>query len=106
VNAVAAQYVYLWEFIVSADHASAFERAYGPAGEWVQLFRRAPGYLRSELHRDLSRPLRFITIDYWESKEAWEAFRTRFAAEFEALDAKCRAWTTAEAEIGRFEPIP
>jgi len=49
---------------------------------------------------------RFITIDHWESKEAWEAFRARFAEEFEALDGKCAAWTTHEAEIGRFEPVP
>ena len=106
VNAVAAQHVYIWEFIVSAEHAGAFERAYGSSGDWVQLFRRATGYLRTELHRDRSQPRRFITIDYWESKEAWEAFRTRFAEEFEALDDECAAWTTHEAEIGRFEPVP
>ena len=102
---MAAQYVYVWEFIVSADHASAFERTYGSSGEWVQLFRRGPGYLRSELYRDRSQPQRFITIDYWESKDAWDVFRTRFAKEFEALDAKCAAWTISEVEIGRFEPI-
>jgi heme-degrading monooxygenase HmoA len=105
VTAVTAQYVYLWEFIVSADHTNAFERTYGPSGEWVQLFSRAEGYLRSELLRDRSQPRRFITIDYWESREAWDAFRTRFAKEFEALDAKCAAWTTMETEIGHFEPV-
>ena len=103
---MAALYVYIWEFVVSAEHASAFERAYGPSGDWVQLFRRAPGYLRTELHRDRLQPQRFITIDYWESKEAWEGFRARFAEEFEALDDGCAAWTTSEIEIGRFEPVP
>jgi heme-degrading monooxygenase HmoA len=101
-----APYVYVWEFIVFADHASAFEHTYGASGEWVQLFRRGSGYLRSELYRDRSRPERFITIDYWESKEDWDAFRTRFAEEFERLDARCAAWTRSEVEIGRFEPIP
>ena len=104
-NAVAGPYVYIWEFIVSAEHAGAFERCYGPSGDWVQLFRRAAGYLRTELHRDRSQPLRFITIDHWESKEAWEAFRATFTEEFEALDDTCGAWTTHEAEIGRFEPV-
>ena len=103
---VARAYVYIWEFIVAPEQRDAFERTYGPSGDWVQLFRRATGYLRTELHRDRSQPQRFITIDYWESKEAWEAFRTRFAHEFEALDGKCAAWTTHEAEIGRFEPVP
>jgi heme-degrading monooxygenase HmoA len=100
-----AGYVYVWEYLVSADHVRAFERTYGPAGDWVELFRRAPGYLKTELHRDRAQPRRFITIDYWESKEAWEAFRGSSAAEFEALDARCEAWTIRETEIGRFEPV-
>ena len=103
---MAALYMYMWEFIVSPDHAGAFEQTYGPSGEWIHLFRRAPGYVRSELHRDRSQPRRFITIDYWESAEAWEAFRSRFGREFEALDRMCTGWTTSEAEIGRFEPVP
>ena len=100
-----AHYVYMWEFMISGDHVNAFERTYGSSGEWVQLFSRAPGYLRSELYRDRAQPRRFITIDYWESREAWDAFRTRSAKEFEALDAKCAAWMTRETEIGHFEPV-
>jgi quinol monooxygenase YgiN len=102
---MAAPYAYVWEFIVSPEHVGAFERTYGASGEWVQLFRRGSGYLRSELYRDRSQSNRFITIDYWDSKEAWDSFRTRFHEEFEALDASCAAWTTSEVEIGRFEPI-
>jgi len=95
-------YVYLWEFIVAREHVRDFERAYGRDGEWVQLFRRAPGYLRTELIRDHANSVRFVTIDYWESKAAYDAFRSQFAKEFTALDAKCAAWTTSEKEIGRF----
>lgn len=101
---VKAGYMYMWEFLVAPAHVDAFERAYGPAGDWVALFRRAPGFVRTELHRDLTNPLRFITIDHWESQAVWQAFRARFASEFEALDAHCDAWTTRETEIGRFEP--
>jgi heme-degrading monooxygenase HmoA len=96
-------YVYVWEFIVAPAHAAAFEQAYGPGGEWVELFRRAPGYLRTELLRDLSRPDRYLTIDAWESRRHWQEFRDRFAAEFEALDARCGGWTVSETELGRFE---
>jgi quinol monooxygenase YgiN len=98
-------YVYLWEFLVAADAVAAFERAYGPSGDWVLLFRRAPGYLHSELYRDLLNPQRFVSADRWESRAAWEEFRTRFAAEFEALDARCEALTLRETELGRFEPV-
>lgn len=98
-------YVYLWEFQVAPDKVAAFEQAYGPAGDWVRLFRRAPGYARSELHRDLLNPQRFVTVDYWESRAAWEDFRSRFAAEFAALDARCETLTLRETELGRFEPV-
>ena len=71
----------------------------------VQLFRRASGYQRSVLYRDLLDPRRFVSVDYWESRAAWEEFRARFAAEFEALDARCEALTLRETELGRFEPV-
>ena len=87
----------------SINWLSAFERTYGPAGDWVQLFRRAPGYLRSELHRDRSNPQRFVTVDYWESESAWQAFRSRFAEEFRKLDERGEELTVYESEIGRFE---
>jgi len=104
-SAVNNMYVYVWEFIVPHEHAAAFERAYGPDGDWVQLFRRAPGYVRTDLLRDFARPGRYLTIDTWESRGHWEEFRARFAAEFEALDAKCEGWTISETEIGRFEAM-
>ena len=98
-------YLYIWEYLVPPAKTHTFERLYGPEGNWVQLFRRAPGYLRTDLHRDRSNPQRFVTIDYWESYDAWQAFRRQFAQEFEALDAKCEEFTNRESEIGKFEPI-
>jgi heme-degrading monooxygenase HmoA len=98
-------YVYLWEFRVAPERVAAFERSYGPDGDWVSLFRRAPGYLRRELLRDLSEPLRFVSVDYWESRSAWEGFPTRFAAEYAALDSICETLTLRETELGRFRPV-
>jgi quinol monooxygenase YgiN len=98
-------YMYIWEFIVVPDHVRAFEQTFGIDGEWVQLFRRAPGYLRTELHRDRTNPQRYITMDYWESQAAWEAFRIRFREAFDALDTKAAQWTRSEREIGRFRPV-
>jgi heme-degrading monooxygenase HmoA len=69
------------------------------------LFRRAPGYICTELLHDASRRDRYVTIDHWESQEHWERFRTDFAGEFEALDAKCTGWTISETGLGRFEAV-
>jgi quinol monooxygenase YgiN len=102
---VAGGYVYVWEFVVRPEHLPAFLAAYAPDGDWVRLFRGAPGYLRSELHRDRQRPGRFLTVDYWQSRRAWEAFRAQASGEWEALDARCAEWTLSEREIGQFEPV-
>lgn len=97
--------MYLWEYLVAPENVNAFVESYAPEGAWVQLFRRAPGYVRTELHQDRTDARRFITMDYWESEAAWQAFRTQFAAEFEALDTRCEVLTLQEREIGRFDPL-
>ena len=102
---MSAEYTYMWEYIVAPEQVGAFEQIYGPSGQWVTLFRRAPGYLRTELHRDRGHSQRFITIDYWETKAAWEDFRSHHAEEFESLDAACEALTTRETEVGRFRLV-
>lgn len=99
----ADQYSYVWEYTVTAGHEAEFETAYGPEGTWVQLFRRAPGYLHTELLRDRRQPNRYLTVDLWESAGAWAAFRESFAAEFDAIDARCEAWTEQEREVGVFD---
>ncbi|HEV2113714.1 MAG TPA: antibiotic biosynthesis monooxygenase family protein [Terriglobales bacterium] len=97
------EFVYIWSFQVKRGSEAAFERAYGPAGDWVQLFRKAPGYLKTELLSDTEQPGRYVTIDHWESERAQHSFRERFAAEFEAIDKSCEALTESETLIGHFE---
>jgi heme-degrading monooxygenase HmoA len=96
-------YVYLWEFRVRKESLSEFEDVYGPEGAWVMLFRRAEGYLGSELLRDSRDEARYVTIDRWTSREALESFYARFGAEYEALDRRCEVFTWAETKIGEFE---
>ncbi|HEV2111821.1 MAG TPA: antibiotic biosynthesis monooxygenase [Gammaproteobacteria bacterium] len=101
-----AGYTYVWELQAAPGKTADFKRAYGPDGTWVQFFRRAPGYIRSELYADCANPQRFITVDYWESEAACKAFRERYTHEFEDLDVSCEAFTVWEREIGKFTPIP
>lgn len=98
-------YMYAWEYEVPVEHEAAFVRAYGPEGDWVRLFRMAEGYRETRLYRDRTQVGRFVTIDLWESEEAWRAFRRDFASQFEAIDARCEALTTRERELGRFDEL-
>jgi quinol monooxygenase YgiN len=102
---VKGNYSYIWEFLAAPDMADEFARVYGPQGNWVQLFRRAKGYIRSELYRDGANPRRFVTIDHWESEAAWEAFRSEFSDEYEELDVQCEKLTVRETQLGRFGPV-
>lgn len=95
-------YTYLWEFLVEAEDAEEFERHYGPQGSWVALFRQAPGYIQTLLLRDSQDPRRFITIDRWESLEAYQRFRAAYAQQYADLDRRCEALTARETGLGSF----
>lgn len=99
-----AGFVTFWEFRAAPGRQAEFERNYGPGGPWVPLFRRAPGYVGSELLQDRTDPLRYLTVDRWESIEAWRAFRQRFGAEYERLDRELEGLTARESQIGEFAP--
>ena len=104
------RFAYVWRYVVEEDQRAAFEQAYGPVGEWVQLFSQAEGYLETELLCEAEDEGTYLTIDTWVSKEARDAFRLEFAAEFEALDRRCEKLTLEEELLGEFylvaEPEP
>ena len=54
----------------------SFEEVYGPEGEWAQFFRSGEGYIGTELLHDVEEPDRYLVIDRWESREAYNAFVT------------------------------
>jgi heme-degrading monooxygenase HmoA len=95
----------VWEYEVAPEQAAAFERTYGPWGDWVRLFNEGPGYLRTELYRDRSRPGRYVTIDWWASEADWRSFRARRAGAYEDLDRRCAELTTREAELGSLDSV-
>lgn len=98
-------FVYVWVYEVSPESSDAFRELYGPNGPWVDLFRRAPGYLGTELLADRNRQGRFVTVDRWESEQAFSDFRSMFAAEFDRLDRQGEELTVRETLLGEFEPV-
>lgn len=99
-------YTYIWAFKVHAQHVAAFREHYGESGAWVRLFRRAPGYLGTQLLQDREDPLRFVTIDAWRSVEDYETFRASYRLEYAALDRVCEGFTSEETLLGKFAPQP
>lgn len=92
----------VWEFRVRPGQDTAFLEHYGPEGTWARLFRRAPGFVETLLLRDLEAPLRFLTVDRWESAAAYREFRQRFDAEYLELDRLCEGLAETEVPLGQF----
>lgn len=95
-------YTYVWEFHVRPDSLDDFERHYGPNGSWVRLFRQAGGYVETLLLKDRAAG-RYLTVDRWASREAHDAFRSKFSREYEALDRVCEGLTLRETPLGTFD---
>lgn|SRR5581483_3415496 len=95
----------IWEFQVKAEMKELFEAAYGPDGDWVQLFSQSVEFAGTELILDVASPSRYVTIDSWISQNAYEQFRNQYAAEYKKIDVSCENFTLSEREIGRFNRI-
>lgn len=100
-----AHYAYVWEFIVPESTRSGFVQHYSPNGSWGQLFRGHTGYIETILLHDLERPERFVTIDRWVSRSAYEAFRSTCSAEYDRLDKECEGLASEERSLGAFSDV-
>lgn len=95
-------HVILWEFRPVPGKEAEFQRAYSSDGEWARFFQRDAAYWGTELIRDATDPRRFIAIDRWTSREAFDAFQKREAIGYEELDARLARWCATESFIGAF----
>jgi len=93
----------LWEYEVKRGSEELFERQYGPEGEWVRLFRRDARCRGTRLLRDVGAERVYVTMDWWESREAYEQFRERWAAEYAEIDKKYQQLTLGEKHFGDYE---
>src|SRR5207249_11625000 len=94
-------------FEAKAGAEEDFVRAYGPDGDWAQLFRRSGGesFLDSQLARDIEIARRFVTIDRWASRAAFDAFKAAAKPEYDAVGARRRQLPRSERRIGHFETL-
>jgi len=98
-------YIIIWEYEVKPASLAEFENIYAPDGAWAKLFKKQAGYIGTELLRDENQPQRYLTIDQWATQEDYEAFRTKWKKEYEALDAQCEGLTERESLLGNWETV-
>ncbi|MGA2421166.1 MAG: antibiotic biosynthesis monooxygenase [Candidatus Acidiferrum sp.] len=96
-------FVVLWEFDVKSECEDGFILAYSPSGAWAQLFATHAKFRKTQLLRDIANPLRFVTMDVWESREDYEHFLQSSAKAYRELDALCEGLTTRERHLSSFD---
>jgi heme-degrading monooxygenase HmoA len=98
-------FVALWEYEVKPGDEERFENAYGPGGEWVRLFRNDSRYKETRQVRDAFRRGVYLTMDFWESRAAYEEFMAGRRMEYEAMDGTYEDMTLRERKVGWFEMV-
>jgi heme-degrading monooxygenase HmoA len=95
-------FVIIWQFDVPADRAARFEKLYGPDGDWVRLFARHKGYRGTQLLLDSAAAGRYLTLDFWDSRAAYDDFRATCAADYARIDSAGEGLTASEHKLGEF----
>jgi heme-degrading monooxygenase HmoA len=84
---------------------AAFRRVYGSDGEWATFFRGGRGYVGTELLQDVEHPGRYLVIDRWESRDAYNEFVERHRAEYMRRVDETVFLYDHELRIGTFESV-
>ena len=95
----------LWEFDVKPGCEERFEKLYGPSGEWAKLFRRHPHYHETRLVRDGFLLGVYLTMDFWQSRGAYEEFMAEHRKEYEEMETAGEALRVKERFVGWFETV-
>ncbi|HTZ55021.1 MAG TPA: antibiotic biosynthesis monooxygenase [Candidatus Acidoferrum sp.] len=93
----------LYRYRVHPAQVRAFEHAYGPAGPWVALFSKHPGYRRTRLFRHKTETGVYICMDVWDSKAAWDGFRAEHSQAYWQLDRDLHLLYVEELLLGYYE---
>lgn len=94
--------IILWEFFVKKECEAQFFKAYAAEGTWGKFFKKGKGFIRTELLKDAENPLRYVTIDYWNTVEEYERFRKEHLSEYQRIDEHNEKLTERENFIGIF----
>ena len=59
---------------------------FGPSGIWKEFLGRVDGFIGTEIRCESDVEGRYRVLDFWTSHWKFEAFRERFAAEYERFN--------------------
>jgi heme-degrading monooxygenase HmoA len=93
----------IYRYEVHPSQVRAFEHAYGPAGPWVELFQKFPGYRHTRLFRHKQQAELYVCVDVWDSKADYDAFRADAADRYAQMSRDYRMLYIEELLLGYYE---
>jgi heme-degrading monooxygenase HmoA len=92
----------MWEFHVASGKEKEFKRAYDANGTWARFFSQETGYKKTMLLPQKERHHSYVTVDIWDSEEAYKLFREKHLHEYNTIDNICEELTESEKHIISF----
>ncbi|HEX6763549.1 MAG TPA: antibiotic biosynthesis monooxygenase [Gaiellaceae bacterium] len=92
-------------FAYETDEPDAFAEVYGASGSWAGFFHGAPGYVGTELLRDVEQPSRYLVVDRWESPDAYNRFVEEHRDEYMRRVDETAFLHRQELRLGTFENV-
>ena len=92
-------------FSYDVHDVEQFERVYGPEGEWARFFRSGRGYIGTELLRDVEIPARYLVVDRWQSRDAYNDFVAANRDEYMRRVDENAFRYDSELRLGTFENV-
>jgi hypothetical protein len=95
-------YLRLWRYRIPPGREADFIMAYGPAGDWAQLFLLGEGCLGTELLHPASPGIDYATSDRWRSVAVWQRFLEKHGDAYRELGRRLAPLCTENVELGNF----
>jgi len=92
-------------FVYEVSEEDAFRRVYGAGGDWETFFRGGRGYVGTELLRDVEQAGRFLVVDRWDSRDAYNAFVQDHREEYMRRVDETVFLYDHELRLGTFETV-
>jgi heme-degrading monooxygenase HmoA len=92
-------------FVYDARDPDEFERVYSPKGDWAEFFRGGTGFVGTELLRDVDTPGRYLVVDRWDSREAYQSFIDAHRDEYMRRVDETVFHYEQELRVGTFENV-
>ena len=92
-----------YRYRVHAAQALAFEHAYGQTGPWAKFYADCKGFRRTRLFRHKAELGIYVVVDVWDSKAAWDEFRSSHSETYARIDRELRMLYLEEHLMGYYE---